>query len=177
MLNSQSITQTNAYARQDGFWLGLLWIASFACIVYAPESGLGLLLMMATPFMIVWRMGAFRKEALAGAMSYRRAFAYSFYSFFYASLVFAAAQMVYFRYLDGGRFMSFMIQSTSVLKQVYEQNGMPTADFDETLKLMGEMKPFDTACLFLMQNMTIGFLASVVIALFGRKGSPRQVQP
>lgn len=175
MITPQTIAQLRAYARQDGLLLALLWIASFASMMYTPETPISQLLLLSTPFFVGWRMVAFRQDALDGAMSYRRGFAYCLHTFFYASLVFAVAQFLYFRYLDGGRFLMQMTQAVDLVKEMASQSPstgqMDTmaAQMNESLQEMREMKPIDLTFFFMMMNMWIGFISSVVIAFFGRK--------
>ena len=92
MINVISLIQLKAFARQDGFLLFLLWIASFALIVHDPASSWGSLLAMATPFFVGWLLVKFRDYALQGVISFRRALAFSVFTFFYASMLFAVAR-------------------------------------------------------------------------------------
>ena len=72
MVRPEDIMQVKAFARQDGAFLSLLWIASFACIVFATGSSIGNLLMIATPFFVGWRLISFREDALDGIIAFRR---------------------------------------------------------------------------------------------------------
>ena len=92
MIRIENFIQLKAFARQDAFVLSIIWIASFACITVVPAGVLGNLLALATPFIIAWRLTKFRDQILGGSISFRRAFAYGVYTFFYASLLFALAQ-------------------------------------------------------------------------------------
>ena len=76
MINSQSLRQAQAFARQDGALLGLLWCVAFASSLYMPQSSIGGLLTLATPIFMIWRLIVFRNYALEGRISYRRAFYY-----------------------------------------------------------------------------------------------------
>ena len=44
MIDFNAITQTKAFARQDGVFLSMLWIVTFALVIYAPQTDLGGLL-------------------------------------------------------------------------------------------------------------------------------------
>ena len=87
MINVTALVQLKAFARQDGVILALTWIASFILMIYTPQYSYGNLLALSTPFIVGWRLCAFRNYALDGKISFRRGFAYSCYTFFYASLV------------------------------------------------------------------------------------------
>ena len=96
MINSQSLRQAQAFARQDGALLGLLWCVAFASSLYMPQSSIGGLLTLATPIFMIWRLIVFRNYALEGRISYRRAFYYCVSAFFYAALLFGLLLFIYF---------------------------------------------------------------------------------
>ena len=50
MINVVALVQVKAFARQEGVFLALLWIASFLLMVYTPSSSWGNLLAISTPF-------------------------------------------------------------------------------------------------------------------------------
>ena len=77
----ESLKQLKAFARQDGAILALVWIVSFLFTVKLPQSMAGNVLTLSTPLVVAWRLRAFRNNALDGEISYRRALAYSWYTF------------------------------------------------------------------------------------------------
>lgn len=109
MINVIALIQLRAFARQYGFFLFLLWMASFVAYFTNPASSWGSLLAMSTPFVVGWFLVRFRNGALDGHISFRRGLVFSFYTFFYASLLFAVAQYVYFRFFDNGALLSMML--------------------------------------------------------------------
>lgn len=158
------LRQLKAFARQDGAFLSLVWIASFACVVYAPGMFLGNLFAIATPFFVGWRLIAFRNYALDGVISFRRGYAYCVYTFFYASAIFAVAQFLYFYFMDNGRFISLFSETVEAMIPVYEASGMDTAQLNESLQLAQSVTPAEWPMLFLTQNIFIGFIAGLPIA-------------
>jgi hypothetical protein len=74
----EALFQVRAFARQDGALLGLIWVISFAALIFMPQSMLNSLLMMATPFIVGWRLIKFRNYALGGSISFKRALVYSY---------------------------------------------------------------------------------------------------
>lgn len=178
MINVTALIQLKAFARQDGAILVLFWIASFLSYMYSPETSWGYLFMISTPFVVCWRMVKFRNYALGGQMSYRRAFAYSCYVFFYAAIVFALVQYVYFRFIDQGQMNTFIMESMRTVEPFYKQQGMSDADIAATRDMMTDMSPLYKAFIFMMANMLQGFIASFVLALVGmkRKASPTHSQ-
>ncbi len=174
MINVTALIQLKAFARQDGFLLFLLWIASFAVIVNNPASSWGSLLAMATPFYVGYLLARFRNFALDGVISFRRALAYSLYTFFYASLLFAVAQFVYFRYLDNGTFMTMLLTSVKALEPVYRAQGISMSELQQSLSMIGQLTPVETAFIFMMQNILIGAILSFPIAWIGKRTALRK---
>lgn len=169
MINVTALIQLKAFARQDGFLLFLLWMASFAVIITSPTSSWGSLLAMATPFYVGYLLARFRNYALDGAISFRRGLAFSLYTFFYASLLFAVAQYVYFRYLDNGAMMSMLIASVKTLEPFYRAQGFSVNELQNSLTMIGQLTPIETAFVFMTQNMLIGAILSVPIAWIGKR--------
>lgn len=165
MIKLENFIQLKAFARQDALMLSLLWTASFACVTLVNAGALGNLLALATPFFIAWQLSRFRDRVLGGAISLRRAFAYGVYTFFYASLVFALVQFAYFRFLDNGAFASLITESMRVLTPAYEQYGIPKAEIAQQISIVSMLTPIQWAFLFMMQNIFIGAVASLPIAL------------
>jgi hypothetical protein len=69
-----------------------------------------------------WRLSKFRNYALDGVISFRRALAYSWYTFFYASLLFAIAQFLYFRFLNNGVIASMLMQTANMMIPYYKDH-------------------------------------------------------
>lgn len=76
---------------------------------------------------------------------------------------------MYFRFLDHGLFLTNIVNQAGLLAEVYRQNGMPTTDITEGLTLMGQLSPIELAFLFMMQNIFIGWVVSLPVALFCKK--------
>lgn len=165
MIKPEDIMQVKAFARQDGAILSLLWISSFVCVIYSPQSTIGNLLAISTPFLVGWRLTAFRNDALDGIISFRRGYLYSAYTFFYASLIFACAQFFYFRFIDHGRFYSMMKEALQAITPIYERSGMNIEEIQQGLDAMSSLSPIQWAFMFMMQNMMIGLVISIFIAL------------
>lgn len=175
MINVVALVQLKAFARQDGFFLFLLWAASFAATVMNPMSSWGTLLAIATPFFVGWLLVRFRNYALDGKISFRRALAFSFYTFFYASLLFAVGQYVYFRFFDHGSLLTMLMDSMKVLAPMYQAQGISLGELQHSLAMIGQLSPIEVAFIFMMQNFLIGFILSFPIALFTqRKTTPRR---
>lgn len=169
MINVAHLVQLKAFARQDALLLALLWAASFACIMLLNAGLIGNVLALATPFLVGYRLKAFRTQALYGVISFRRAYAYSLYVFIYASLVFALVQYAYFQFLDNGAFAELITTTMKQVAPVYEQNGVSKEEIKSSMDLITMITPVQWAFMFMMQNLAIGAIISLPIALIGKR--------
>ena len=169
MININHLVQLKAFARQDALLLALLWAASFACIMLLNAGFIGNILALATPFLVGYRLKAFRTEALFGVISFRRAYAYSLYVFIYASLVFALVQFVYFRFIDSGGFVGLLTDTMKAMAPVYEQNGISRTELKQNIDMLTQLTPIQWSFVFMLQNFFLGALASLPIALVCRR--------
>ena len=158
--------QLKAFARLDGALLALLWVASFACYIGGVSnplySTLAMLLMVATPFFVALRLGKFRDVGRDGIISFARGWAYSVYVFFYAAVLLAVAQYIYFAYIDQGYLMRSFAEalSTPEAKQLMEQYGI-SQTMDESMEMMGQLRPIDYA----LNMLTVNIMAGAVLGL------------
>ncbi len=161
--------QLKAFARIDGALLAVLWIASFACyIVGLANPFYGILavgLMVATPFFVCRRLGKFRDEGRDGVISLKRGWAYSAYVFFYAAILLALAQYLYFAFMDRGYLLQSLtdLVSSPEAKQALSQYGLQQS-MTENLALMGQMRPIDYAVNVLVVNVLMGIVLGLPIA-------------
>ena len=164
MITPATLSQLKAFARQDGLLLALFWTASFAMTMLAPQSIWGNVLALATPFFMGWRLCTFRDVALDGEISFRRGVAHGIYSVFYASLVFALVQYVYFRFLDHGTFMGIMNDGVKVIEEVYRQQGLDASELTRSIEAMREVTPVQWAFMLMLQNIFVGSLLALPVA-------------
>lgn len=176
MIKLENFIQLKAFARQDGALLSLLWIVSFAATIYAPQTPIGNILALATPFFIGWRLIKFRNYALDGIISFRRGFAYSIYTVFYASVIFAIIQYLYFRFLDNNMFMTMITETMKNIMPVYAENGLPVDEINKELSMMAKLTPIQWAFMFMIQNIFIGFIISIPIAAVCMRNAARKIK-
>lgn len=173
IINVMDLVQLKAYARQYGVVLAAIWAASFLSIVIAPASVLGSLLALSTPIVVGWFLVRFRNGALDGHISFRRGFAFSCYTFFYASLLFAAVQFVYLRFFDQGAFMAMLGESLKTMEEVYRHEGAAAmqaiGQMKQTISMVGQLSPLQLTFVIMMDNLFIGALLSLPIALACRR--------
>lgn len=166
-MNNSNRIQQRAFARNDGAWLGILWIASFACAVWGmkvPLIGtLGTALAVLTPFFIFRRIQAFRDYVRQGLISYWNSYSYSLSMFFYGSILLAVAQYVFFAFIDHG---SFIAGTLNQVKDLLIAGNYLESEVSEAMAYYEKMRPIDWSIYFMSVNIMIGVLVSIAIALF-----------
>ena len=174
-MTTQEYIQLRAFARVDGTYVGILWIASFACYLgglSSPMLGLvGGILAVASPFFAAKRLIKFRDDIRDGEISGRRSMFYYALMFFYASLLFALAQYLYFAFLDGGYLMReyTSMLSSPEMKQAMQAYGMTADQLMEGLKEFANTSPIMTALNIMTMNITIGLIFSLPVSLITRR--------
>ena len=169
-MTAPEYTQLKAYARQDGFFLSLLWIASFILYIMGITNDMlglaALMLAVMTPFFVAGRLRKFRDEGRDGVISFRRSYAYTVLVFFYGAVLLAVAQFVYFAYLDNGYLVSAFskIISSTEGRAVLQQYGM-TEVMDQSLSELATIRPIDFALNILTVNMMVGLFLAIPIGL------------
>ena len=168
----ESYFHTRAYARIDGGKLGLFWISSFALFVFNfsyPLCGmLWIITMIATPFLIGIMTRQYAVNQLNGKISYRRAYVYSFLITFYASLILAFAQWVYFQYLDHGFVIDHYASmfSSKDVHNALQNMGYKIDDVNNMIDVLKSLRPIDLALQILWSNMFAGLIISLTTALY-----------
>lgn len=166
--------QLKAFARIDGARLALLWVVSFTCYIVGianPLYGMvAIVLMVATPFFVSRRLMKFRDEGLGGVISFGRGWGYSLYVFFYASILLALAQYVYFAYIDQGYMLQSFSEalSSSEAQQMVKQYGAQQM-IEESLEQLAQMRPIDYALNILTMNIMVGAVLGLPIAALIKK--------
>jgi len=168
--------QLKAYARQDGFFLALLWIASFTSYIFGLTSQfmalVSILMAITSPFFVASRLKKFRDEGREGIISFGRSYAYTIFVFFYGAVLLAVVQYLYFAYMDNGYLVnSFAKMMTSEEgRMMLEQYGM-TKVVEESLAEMAATRPIDYALNILTINISLGFVLGVPIGLIMQRKS------
>ena len=162
--------QLKAFARQDGFFLALLWIASFASYILGITNQilamLALMLALMTPFFVAGRLRKFRDEGRDGLISFARSYAYTILVFFYGAVLLAVVQYLYFAFVDNGYLLNAFTKAVSSEEgqQLIQQYGM-TQMVDDSLAEMSSIRPIDYALNILTINIMLGFVLGVPIGL------------
>ena len=169
-MNPFEYIQLRAFARLDGAYLAILWVISFACIIVglkAPFMGsIGTTLAILSPFFIYRRIQSFRDHIREGILSYWNGYVYSMSMFFYASLLLAVVQYIYFAFFDGGAFFNVSLEQA---RQILSAGQYPESEVKAAIDEYRSMRPIDWALYFMSMNIILGGLASIFIALFTKK--------
>ena len=174
MTLSEALTQLKAFARIDGAIVAALWTASFVATLLSPTSAIGSTLALATPFMVGARTISFRDHALDGVISVRRGAAHAWFTVAYASILFAVVQYAYFRFFDHGSFAAMITEAGKTLTLAYKAQGMDTKTLTESIDMLAGLTPIQYALLFMSQNLCVGTLLCLPIALVCRRSVPRR---
>lgn len=170
MITSQELIQLRAFARQDGAILGLAWIVSFICAMqslHVPLLALvSNLLALSTPFLVGYRLGKFRDEALGGVISFRRAFGYCIQTFAYATLLLTVTQFVYLRFIDAAYLEQFVITYRQLLESTPD---IGKEDAMQITEALSGLTPLAWVSAFMITDILTGLFLSPFIALFGHR--------
>ena len=144
-------------------------------IIGVQNQMLGLsavLLMVYTPFFVGERLGKFRDYGREGIISFRRAYAYTVFVFFYGGVLFAIAQYLYFAFIDNGYLLSQFSKmvSSDEAQKMLQQYGM-TEMMNESLQEMSNIRPIDYALNMLTVNISLGFVLGVPISLIMQRST------
>lgn len=167
--------QLKAFARIDGALLAVMWTVSFACYVVGLSSPMlmigGMLIAVCSPLFAASRLRKFRDGAREGTISFGRGYAYTILMFFYAALLFAIAQYVYFQFIDNGYLMNCLVEmiDSEQNRQVIQAYGLSEA-LNDSLKQMAETRPIDYAVNYLTLNIMLGAVLGLPIAAVVKKG-------
>lgn len=124
--------QTNAYAMQNGLWLGLWGWLSLVAFRYSFSSvlcsNLLMLMTLAGPVLGVVLTQRFRRSVADtdGAFTFGRGFTHTLFMGFYASIWVAVGIFVYLRYFDNGAIFSDYAAALSrpELQQALQESGL-----------------------------------------------------
>lgn len=173
-LTAPEYIQLRAFARYDGLLLFVLWLISFIFYMIGfklPFLGIAALITaLMTPSCTIRLVRRYRDKALSGVISFRRAWAYVVFMFFYASLLFALAQFVYFSFIDKGFFLSQMAQmfNDPATAQAMQQMGLGTA-LGQAVNEFSQMRPIDLVLNIMTTNLLIGLVLGLPVGLIAMR--------
>ncbi|WP_295433767.1 DUF4199 domain-containing protein [uncultured Prevotella sp.] len=166
MTTREEYEQIKAFARIDGAIMGVMWIISFACFIaqfYMPLLNMAALIFgIASIIVSAIRLRNFRDNILDGMISYWRAYGYSLLTYFYAALLLAAAQYIYFQFIDHGFLLNQYTAMTSSpeFKSMMTLYGIKADEMKLTMDTIATLRPIDIALQFLTTNLFFGIVIS-----------------
>lgn len=166
MTTREEYEQIKAFACIDGAIMGVMWIISFACFIaqfYMPLLNMAALIFgIASIIVSAIRLRNFRDNILDGVISYWRAYGYSLLTYFYAALLLAAAQYIYFQFIDHGFLLNQYTAMTSSpeFKSMMTLYGIKADEMKLTMDTIATLRPIDIALQFLTTNLFFGIVIS-----------------
>ena len=171
--NATDAQQSRAYAAWYGFWVGCMWVLSFALAMWGLTSPMASNLAVVVGLMslplAVWLLRGFRE--MVAPLPLRRAWHMAWMLFLGAALLLTAAQFVYFTYLDGGR-MAAAYTELVAQPEMHDllQRILPGQDVDtlvnEAINAFMTTPPAQLALQFLFWNVLIATFFAFPVALF-----------
>ena len=162
-------------ASWDGLKAGLVWGAAFLCSIYGMSNMLlgvaGNVLVVFSPF-LVYRWARRRRELVEGGLTYGQAFYYFICVYFYASVIMAAVQFVYFSWMDGGylyKVYSEMLHQPAYQQAFREMGGGVSMDTMLDSFRAATMQPAGLVFSFMGMHIFFGFALSFLSAFFLRR--------
>lgn len=179
MTGNEEFRQLTAFARIDGAIIGILWIASFFCFIgefRVPLLSFAAIIMSAGSLVAAAvRVRKFRDTVRGGTLTFGRAMLYSMLIFFYASLLMALAQFIYFQFIDNGFLMNQYISILSTPEYGRLAKELYGIEADEMLEMVrtvaSSLRPIDIAFQFLTLNIILGLVVSLPVALITKRSA------
>lgn len=165
------------YAGQYGAVVGALWIISFACFIgglhYPLLSNFSLLIGLASLFVTGALIRKFSRTVFP--VKFSQAAWMTIQIYMYASLLMAAAQFIYFRFLDNGFLVSTyetLFQSPEyqqLLQQLLPGISNQTQAIDEVIGMLYTITPIQLTFNFLIYNVFLGFILAIPTGYFASR--------
>lgn len=166
--------QTNAFAMQYGFGLGIYQIvigSFFISSLSSPQSSLWvLILLLAVPLFSAQLMLRFRNSVGEGRLSFGRGFKFGLLLYLYAGLILALATYIYFAYFDHGtlanHYAALLSQPENAAALSAIQPGFTAEQF---VQIVRDFKPAAYASNVVINNALAGAVISAITAAIIRK--------
>lgn len=178
-MNTATNKQLRAFSAQYGAIVGGVWIVSFALFIMGLSDMLSASTSMLTGLLSVVVAGLLiRSFSLSVApLRFFHAWRMALYIFFYASLLMAVGQYVYFRWLDHGFLVNTYIEmlgrpeAQAMLQNMLVGESVEEAR-EEVERVLAALTPIEMTWQFLLYNLVLSFFLSfpaAAIGLIGRR--------
>lgn len=163
----------------EGLLTGGLWLLSFGCFIaqfrFPPLSLLAMVGVVVSAVLVVLRLRRYTSRFIDG-IGFWKAFGYSVSVYFYASLILAFGQWIYFQYIDHGFLLeqySQQLTNPLFLQLMESVEGFKVEDIEEALKQLSELRPIDISLNFLSTNILLSFVLALPTAAIASMLKPR----
>ncbi len=164
---------TNQYAREYGFFIGILWIASFICYSEGISNDsmalialclISALLSIIIPLLLALRINQ-KLFNIGERFTYWRAYLFSMSMFTFASILSGVAAYAYLQFLNKGALLdklSTMFQDPNVAG-LYKQMGME-GQYKELMATVNSITPMDISLSLFSNGIMVGLIAAFLLA-------------
>lgn len=165
--------QVRAFAAQYGTIVGLMWIVSFSFFIIGLSqpliSNLSLLFGLLSIFAAISLVRKFIREVTP--LNFWQSWRMSTFIYMYAALLMAAAQFIYFRFIDNGFLINTYMETIQKPEAItMMQNMMPGEDIkaitEQAIDLLRNITPIQLTFEFLIYNLLLGIILSIPTAGF-----------
>lgn len=165
---------TNQYASEYGFFIGIIWIATFICYSEGiSNDNMGLLasclipalLSIFIPMLLALRINQ-KLFAIGERFGLGRAYLFSMSMFTFASILSGVVNYAYLAFLNKGALLnklSAMFNDPSVMG-VYKQMGMEE-QYRELMTAVNGLTPLDISLSLFSNGIMMGLIASILLAV------------
>ena len=120
---------------------------------------------------VMTRQAQSYRDGIGGELTFRRSWLFSVYTFFYASILFALAQYVYFAFIDHGFIINQYISTISAPagKALLTSYGYSQSDLKMIINQLEEIKPITIAINCATMNILVGCILALPIAALTKR--------
>ncbi len=161
-------------AMQYGSYMGIFWIIKFSFFPLGFSMPvlqfLFVVLTILVPFVGYYLTRTYRDKICGGGISFSHAWMFTVFVYMFASLLTSVGHYIYFRYIDYGYISNTYLE---MLKQMSKNPivgfGDSIKQLEETIKMLGNLRPIELTMQLLSQNVLYGALLALPTALIVRK--------
>lgn len=164
----------NKYAMQYGSYMGIFWIVKFAFFPLGLTipflEFFFLILTILVPFVGYYLTRIYRDKVCGGGISFGHAWVFTAFMYMFAALLTSVGHYLYFRFIDNGFVASVYLE---MIKQLEKSQSAGLGDslkqIEETIKILGNLRPIEIIMQLLSQNVIYGAFIALPIAFFVKK--------
>lgn len=170
--------QLRVWGKYDGWYLGGIWAVGFIALMNSALvpmlSVINEVIILASPFYILWRLRRFRDQGRNGVITYGWAFFFLAWMEMNALIIFGFTQFFYLSSCDDGQLAQIIAPmiNTPEYAQALQQMGMTTEQY---LEQVASITPLSFASSCFLVNIVMCIFVDVIIAgICARKPSCAQ---